>query len=136
MKKLLALTLCFVGALCVLAACSGNDGEVPADTDGFQIIDAQTAKQMMNEHPNAVILDVRSEEEFREGHIPGALLIPDTNLAQRAEEELPDKDAVILIYCRSGNRSITASHILVDMGYSRVYEFGGIQDWPFEIVTP
>ncbi len=100
-------------------------------------LDAQNAKQMMDEFSQTedstyVLLDVRTEQEYKEKHIPGAILIPDYELAQRAETELPDKRQVIFVYCRSGNRSETAARMLVKMGYNHVYDIGGIIDWPYE----
>ena len=80
-----------------------------------------------------VIIDARTEEEFAAGHIENAILIPEYEIAERAEEELPDKDALILVYCRSGRRSKIASEELVALGYTNVKEFGGIIDWPYEI---
>lgn len=80
------------------------------------------------------MLDVRSQEEFDEGHIEGAIVIPDTEIADRAETQLTDKEATILIYCRSGRRSKLAAQALADLGYTNIYEFGGIIDWPYEIV--
>jgi len=79
-----------------------------------------------------ILLDVRTDQEFNEGHIGGAMLIPDYEIAVRAEQELPDKNALILIYCRSGRRSANIANELLEMGYLRVYDFGGIIDWPYE----
>ena len=79
-------------------------------------------------------IDVRTDEEFAQGHIEDAILIPEYEVAERAENELPDKDALILVYCRSGRRSKIASEELVKLGYTNVKEFGGIIDWPYEIV--
>lgn len=90
------------------------------------------AKEMMD-HEDVIILDVRTEEEYRQGYIEGAMLIPDYDLDKLAGELLPDKDATILLYCRSGNRSKQAAHLLSEMGYSNVYDFGGIIDWPYNI---
>lgn len=81
-----------------------------------------------------IILDVRTEEEFAEGHIPNAVLLPDTEVKQRAEELLPDKEQTILVYCRSGRRSALAAQELADMGYTNVYDFGGILDWTGDVV--
>ena len=81
-----------------------------------------------------IIIDARTESEYAEGHIEGAILIPEYEIARRAENELPDKDALILVYCRSGRRSKIASEELVKLGYTNVKEFGGIIDWPYEIV--
>lgn len=100
-------------------------------------MDAENAKQMMGEFAETedstyVLLDVRTEQEYKENRIPGAILIPDYELAERAEAELPDKRQVIFVYCRSGRRSETAAKLLVEMGYNHVYDFGGIIDWPYE----
>lgn len=100
----------------------------------YKKITAEEAKEMMDTQ-EVIILDVRTQAEYDEGHIEGALLIPNTELEDKAETLLPDKDKTILVYCRSGNRSETASRLLVDMGYSAVYDFGGIIDWPYETVT-
>ena len=88
----------------------------------------------MDTEKDYIILDARTKEEFDEGHIEGAILIPEYKVSTRAEKELPDKDQLILVYCRSGRRSKIASQALVDLGYSNVKEFGGIIDWPYEIV--
>lgn len=93
------------------------------------------AYELMQSQNNCTVLDVRTPEEFSQGHIPGAILIPDYELAKRAEKELPDKNALILVYCRSGNRSRQAANILLKLGYTNVKDFGGIIDWPFETVT-
>ena len=81
------------------------------------------------------IVDVRRQDEYDSGHIPGAILIPNESLGTEKPEKLPEFDQVILIYCRSGNRSKAASQKLADMGYTNIYEFGGIIDWNGEIVT-
>lgn len=81
-----------------------------------------------------ILIDARTEEEFASGHIEGAILIPEYEIRDRAKNELPDKDALILVYCRSGRRSKIASEELVNLGYPNVKEFGGIIDWPYEIV--
>jgi rhodanese-related sulfurtransferase len=81
-----------------------------------------------------IILDARTQEEFDEGHIDGAIMIPEYEVSARAEKELPDKDQLILVYCRSGRRSKIAAQALADLGYTNVKEFGGIIDWPYEIV--
>ena len=80
-----------------------------------------------------ILLDTRTREEYDRSHIPGALLIPHTEISERAADELPDKDQVILVYCRSGNRSKQASEILAELGYNNVKEFGGINTWPYEV---
>lgn len=101
----------------------------------YHKITAEEARKLLDENTDAILLDVRTEEEFKVQRIDGAILIPDYEIKDRAETELPDKDALILIYCQSGNRSKTAANILVSMGYTNVYDFGGIISYPFETVS-
>ena len=107
-------------------ACGGENTYDP--------ITASEAKAIMDTEKDYIIIDARTEAEFAEGHIKGAILIPEYEIASRAEAELPDKDALILVYCRSGRRSKIASEELVKLGYTNVKEFGGIIDWPYEVV--
>lgn len=118
-----------VGAMVFLLMVSACGGEEPAE---YVHISAEEAKNIMDSSEDYVLLDVRTEEEFAEKHIPGAVLIPDSEIAQRAEKELLDKEKTVLVYCRSGRRSKLAAQILADMGYKNVLEFGGINDWPYE----
>ncbi len=97
-------------------------------------ITPEEAKRMMDEESGVVILDVRTKEEFDAGHIKGAVLLPDAEVADKAAELLRDKDAPILIYCRTGRRSALAAKTLAGLGYTRIYDFGGIVDWPYETV--
>jgi len=90
------------------------------------------ARNMMRTYPDAVILDVRTQDEFDQSHIPGATLLPDYMVSTYANQVLPDFDALILVYCRSGRRSLNTAKLLVSMGYTNVYDFGGIIDWPYE----
>jgi len=99
----------------------------------YKKINAEEAKAIIDSE-DVIILDVRTQEEYDSGHIENAVLLPVTEIADKAEEILPDKDAKILIYCRSGNRSATASKDLIRMGYTNVYDFGGINSWPYRIV--
>jgi len=109
----------------------GAEGETgPA----YRKISAEEACQMMRGTEEYILLDVRTEAEFRERRIEGAILIPDSEIGARAEGELPDRSALILVYCRSGRRSANAANELVGKGYARVYDFGGIQDWPYATV--
>jgi len=101
----------------------------------YQKITAEQAKAMMEEGEPYVLLDVRTDEEFSDARIAGAILIPDYEIGNRAEAELPDKHALRLIYCRSGRRSANVAHEMVEMGYTNVYDFGGILDWPFGTVS-
>ncbi len=101
----------------------------------YNKITAKEAKKMLENDPNAILLDVRTEEEFKDEHIEGAILIPDYEIKERAEAELPNKDDLILIYCRSGNRSKTTANLLLSMGYTNVFDFGGINTYPYEKVS-
>ena len=123
---LLLLTITLIG-------CGSREEEVE-NTASYQQITAEEAKSMMEEQADAVILDVREQDEYETGHIPGAVLLPVGTIDEdSAAAAISEKDSVVLVYCRSGNRSKTASQALADLGYSRVYEFGGIRDWPYEI---
>ncbi len=104
-----------------------------AQAVSYEQITQEEAKQIMDTTNGYILLDTRTREEYDQSHIPGALLIPHTEIAQRAEEALPDKDQVILVYCRSGNRSKQASEVLAELGYTHVKEFGGINTWPYEV---
>ena len=127
MKKLIVLLL----AVLLLTAC-GQDKE--NDQGAVYVnITAEEAKEIMDSEEGYIILDVRTQEEYDEGHIPGAILIPNTEIEARAEEILTDKDQLILVYCRSGRRSKLATEILVELGYTNIKEFGGIIDWPYEV---
>lgn len=100
----------------------------------YQQITPQDAKKVMDSGEEHILLDVREQDEYDDGHIPGAMLIPYTEIESKAESLLPDKDKQILVYCRSGRRSKIASMSLAEMGYTNVKEFGGILDWPYEVV--
>lgn len=101
---------------------------------GYEQITGEEAKKIMDTEADYVIIDARTQEEFNEGHIENAILIPEYEIAERAEKELPDKNQLILVYCRSGRRSKIASQALADLGYTNVKEFGGIIDWEYEVV--
>ena len=126
MKKLIFLLL----AVLLLTACGQNvendQGVV------YMNITAEEAKEIMDTEEGYIILDVRTQEEYDQGHIPGAILIPDTEIETKAEEVLTDKDQLILVYCRSGRRSKIAAEALVELGYTNIKEFGGIIEWPYE----
>lgn len=101
---------------------------------GYQRITAEEAKKMIDRGEYGVLLDVRTLEEYNEGHIENAILLPDNEIKEKAEITLYDKKEVILVYCRSGRRSASVAKQLIDMGYNNVYDFGGIIDWPYEVV--
>lgn len=100
----------------------------------YSKISSKEAKEMMDEDSDIIILDVRTQDEYDSGHIEGALLIPNDQITEKVESVLTNKDATILVYCRSGRRSLSASKELADLGYTNIYDFGGIIDWPYETV--
>ena len=127
MKKLYFLLL----AVMLLTACGQtkeNDQEA-----AYMNITAEEAKQIMDSEDGYIILDARTQEEYDQGHIPGAIVISHEEIAGKAEEVLTDKDQLILVYCRSGRRSKIAAEALAELGYTNIKEFGGIIDWPYEV---
>ena len=127
MKKLVFLLL----AVMLLAAC-GQDKE--NDKGAVYVnITAEEAKQIMDSEEGYIILDVRTQEEYDQGHIPGAIVISHEEIPDKAEEVLTDKNQLILVYCRSGRRSKIAAEALLELGYTNIKEFGGIIDWPYEV---
>ena len=127
MKKLIFLLL----AVMYLTAC-GQDKE--NDQGAVYVnITAEEAKHIMDSEEGYIILDVRTQEEYDQGHIPGATQISHEEIAEKAEDVLTDKDQLILVYCRSGRRSKLAAETLVELGYTNIKEFGGIIDWPYEV---
>jgi rhodanese-related sulfurtransferase len=126
MKKLIFL---FLAAMLLVGCGQANQNNREAV---YMNITAEEAKQIMDTEEGYIILDTRAQEEYDEGHIPGAIVIPHDEIADRAEEELPQKDQLLLVYCRSGRRSKIAAEALVELGYTNIKEFGGIIDWPYE----
>lgn len=136
--SLAGLTGCFGAAAGSNGNSNGNSNGSNAMTGSggsasYRQVDAETAKELIDTEDDYVILDVRTQAEYDESHIPGAILIPHDTVATAAEDALPDKGQLILVYCRSGNRSKQASQALVDLGYTNVVEFGGINSWPYEV---
>ena len=126
MKRILPAVLII---LLLFTGCGGNS----VNENSYQQITQEAAKEMMDTQ-EVVILDVREQHEYDSGHIPGAVLLPVGTIAEDTAAAVIDElDTVVLVYCRSGNRSKTASQALADLGYTNVYEFGGINDWPYEI---
>lgn len=107
----------------------------PSEGGSYMQISMNEAVEMMETEKDYIILDVRTIEEYEEGHIPGAICVPNETIGENVIEELPDKGQVILVYCRSGNRSKQAATKLAEQGYTNIYEFGGIIDWTGEIVS-
>ena len=135
MKKV----LCTISVLlCILfTACSNTADKNLSDEKGekamYEQITAEDAKNIMDSGEEHIVLDVREQDEFDAGHIPGAILIPYTEIEHKAQDMLPDKDKLILVYCRSGRRSKIAAESLAKLGYTNVKEFGGIIDWTYEV---
>ena len=146
MKK----ALCIISVLlCILLSGCGDDSSIGiiGGADGptsiivaekgekamYEQITPEEAKKIMDSGEEHIILDTREQNEFDGGHIPGAILIPYTEIENKAEEMMPDKDKLILVYCRSGRRSKIAAKSLAKLGYTNVKEFGGIIDWPYEV---
>ena len=124
MKRILPL---LISLLLLLAGCGGN-----AADGSYQQIIQEEANEMMDTQ-EVIILDVREQGEYDSGHIPGAVLLPVGTIDETtAAEVIPEKDSTVLVYCRSGNRSKTASSTLAELGYTNIYEFGGINTWPYE----
>ena len=137
MSKRRSIFIIMAALLLLLTSCS-SAGQVMDGEDmvrSYTQISQDEAKQMMEQDGTQIIVDVRTQEEYDSGHIPGAICIPNESIGTEQPKELPDLDQVILIYCRSGNRSKQAAQKLFDMGYTNVYEFGGINDWTGEVVT-
>lgn len=139
MKKILRGLLLM--SILLLSSCAGStkqDPLPPSDSKNeavYHKISAAEALKIMEDSGDYILLDVRTKEEFQEQRIDGAILIPVNQIGAEAEKQLPDKDATILIYCRSGRRSASAAKDLVKMGYTGVYDFGGIIDWPYVTVS-
>ena len=140
MKKIasflaLAASLLTLSACASPAAAAATPAPTAAATVEYKKISAADAKARMDSGDTIVILDVRTQEEYDAGHIAGAILVPNETIADKQPQLLPDLDAEILVYCRSGNRSAQAAKKLIAIGYTNVVDFGGIIDWPYEVVT-
>ena len=148
--NLMRKILCIISAfLCLFLTSCGNDSSIgiiggadrptsiivaeKGEKTMYEQITAEEAKKIMDSGEEHIILDTREQFEFDEGHIPGAILIPYTEIENKAEEKLPDKDKLILVYCRSGRRSKIAAESLAKLGYTNVKEFGGIIDWNYGV---
>lgn len=154
MRKSFFSLLMLVGVLIMAAGC-GSAGTVeqagsaePAGTGGSQSVESrhetagtytqisqEEARTMMESEDGHIVVDVRRQDEYDSGHIPGAVCIPNESIGEVPPAELSDPDQVVLIYCRTGRRSKEAAQKLADLGYSNIYEFGGIVDWTGEITT-
>ena len=137
MKQYMILSL-LMFAMFVLAGCGNRNANKIENNDSaknsYVQISMDDAIKMMEEESDYIILDVRRPDEFAEKHIPGAINVPNENIGTEEIPELPDKDQLLLVYCRSGNRSKQASEKLAKLGYTNIHEFGGINSWPGETV--
>ena len=138
MKKIMNLFL-IVFVIFALAGCSNNNTNNTENLDSkknsYTQIRMDEAVKMMEEESDYIILDVRRPDEYAEKHIPNAINVPNETIGKDEIPELPNKEQLILVYCRSGNRSKQASEKLVKLGYTNIYEFGGINDWTGETVS-
>jgi rhodanese-related sulfurtransferase len=139
MKAGIRIWLVTIAVLFSMALTACGSGEKAADgnskENSYRQVSQEEAQKMMDEETDYIILDVRTQEEYASGHIPGAICIPNETIGTDPIEELPDKDQLILVYCRSGNRSKQAAGKLADQGYTNIVEFGGINTWTGNIVT-
>lgn len=149
----LKIILLCVLSIVMLGACNstskvGSTGTVDESTDKqidanaedtkdkeaeYVLISQDEAKEIMDTQEGYIILDVRTPEEYAQGHIPNAICVPNATISDTESEELPDKNQLIMVYCRSGVRSSDASHKLVDLGYTNVKDIGGITTWNYDI---
>lgn len=140
MKRIAWSALVLVMLAVLMIGCS-QGGQTKEETTAaktgasYTQIPQDLAKEMMRADDSLVVVDVRTQDEYAEGHIPGAICIPNESIVDAQPAELPDLEQTILVYCRSGRRSKEAAQKLADMGYTNVYEFGGIIDWTGEVVT-
>lgn len=128
MRKIIAFML--IGVIVFLTGCTTQPSE-----STYKQINADEAVEIMNKETDYIILDVRTQEEYNSGHIHGAVCIPNESIGNESPSLLPDKNQLILVYCRSGNRSKQAAQKLADLGYTNIVEFGGINDWKGDIET-
>lgn len=139
MKKFILTVSILLTLVFVLTSCSTKEEKESSEETSMNEeteyikISSKEAKEMMDSE-EVIVLDVRTQAEYAEGHIENSVLLPVDDISAKAEEVIKDKDAKILVYCRSGNRSAAAAKNLISMGYANVYDFGGINDFPYEIV--
>ena len=130
MKRIIIAVSVALMLIPLLVGCNGGNSK-----NAYEQITPAEAKALMDSEEGYIILDVRTPEEFAEGHIEGAILIPDYEIGEKAESILSDKEQLILVYCRSGRRSKNAANELATLGYTNIKEFGGINDWKYGTVT-
>ena len=139
MKK--ALIVLVISLAIFNTGCSNNNvpnDNAPGPAEKMATVNKITAEEAntkLTEESGIILVDVRTEDEYFETHIPNAILLPVETIGENAKAVIPEKDAIYFVYCRSGNRSAAASKVLVEMGYENIYDLGGINDWPYETVT-
>lgn len=139
MKKCIFISLTVI---ILLTGCSKNEidnktqgeNKISSTAEGVINLSAEEAKEIIDSEEHEIVLDVRSVEEYKEGHIEGAILLPSDEIKEKVEDLIPDKSKTILLYCRSGRRSSIAAKQLSEFGYTNIYDFGGIINWEYEIV--
>lgn len=136
-KNVFKLSFLLMVTLLVMTGCTSSGNKENSNSNGakgvYKSITPKEVKSIMEGDKKYTLIDVRTQVEFDDEHIPSAILIPDFQIKEKADTMLPDKDALIIVYCRSGNRSRTASEALVDLGYTNVRDLGGITSWPYEL---
>lgn len=133
--KSLFFAVPFLMILFVFVGCNGQQKEIADDEStelSYEQISGEEAKQIIDSQSGYIIIDARTQAEYDSGHIKNAIMIPEYEISEKATTMLPDKEQLILVYCRSGRRSKIAAQALVDLGYTNVKEFGGIIDWKYE----
>jgi len=130
---LVILSILLVAGVAGETGCSSSPKSTDTTKIEYKNITPEDAKKRLDADKNIVLLDVRTAEEYAEKHIPGSMLIPVDVIETTVAQKIPDKQTTIFVYCRSGNRSVTASESLVKLGYTDVYNLGGIIDWPYEV---
>ena len=131
LTKVLALVLC----LCVLCTGCASDNSNANEEPLYSSITMEDAAILLESENDYLLLDVRTEQEYFSGHIPGAMCIPNEEIDETVIDALPDQEQVIFVYCRSGNRSKQAAEKLVNLGYTNIVEIGGVTDWPGELIV-
>ncbi|WP_186430109.1 rhodanese-like domain-containing protein [Clostridium sp. BSD9I1] len=135
--------VCLISVILLIGLFSGcssknakinKEGSTSSEKTSFNNITPEEANKRLGSEKGIILLDVRTKEEYDTGHIKGSMLIPVDNLKAEADNKLKDKNSPIFVYCRSGNRSVTAARILTNLGYTNVYNLGGINNWPYEVV--
>ncbi len=140
MKKIIIPMLCLGMGVLLLTACGTQPNSQPEEGDqpeasAYHKITAEEAKSMLDELDDEILVDVRTQEEYDQAHIENAVLIPNETIGEEMPAELPDQDQTILVYCRTGVRSKQAADQLVKLGYTQIYDLGGIRDWPYDTVS-